>query len=229
LTIRLSDGAVSFLEDHGPAAGHQELLEQVQAGLRPDHLDLLRRRRRHMAERDQDWKERDWSWVQRGMCVGWGELYPQSKAWTFEHEGASVFVDDQYCATASCDCSEVILSYFRIEPRDSGRAEGVLLGAVRYDLRTGRQRLESTAPGSSAKTVLPLTETLLTALPATRDELQSRFRFMRGFADWLAQRRPVVRSPQTSGGPGLPSAAAPGRNEPCPCGSGRKYKKCCLP
>lgn len=21
--------------------------------------------------------------------------------------------------------------------------------------------------------------------------------------------------------------AAPGRNDPCPCGSGRKYKKCC--
>jgi len=26
----------------------------------------------------------------------------------------------------------------------------------------------------------------------------------------------------------LVSAAKPGRNEPCPCGSGRKYKKCCL-
>jgi SWIM/SEC-C metal-binding protein len=23
------------------------------------------------------------------------------------------------------------------------------------------------------------------------------------------------------------SEAAPGRNDPCPCGSGRKYKKCC--
>jgi hypothetical protein len=23
-------------------------------------------------------------------------------------------------------------------------------------------------------------------------------------------------------------AQKPGRNDPCPCGSGRKYKKCCL-
>ncbi len=23
------------------------------------------------------------------------------------------------------------------------------------------------------------------------------------------------------------ASATPGRNEPCPCGSGRKYKKCC--
>jgi uncharacterized protein YecA (UPF0149 family) len=27
---------------------------------------------------------------------------------------------------------------------------------------------------------------------------------------------------------GLKSAAKVGRNDPCPCGSGKKYKKCCL-
>lgn len=26
-----------------------------------------------------------------------------------------------------------------------------------------------------------------------------------------------------------PHSARPGRNEPCLCGSGRKYKQCCLP
>ncbi|MCC6991008.1 MAG: SEC-C domain-containing protein [Acidobacteria bacterium] len=26
-----------------------------------------------------------------------------------------------------------------------------------------------------------------------------------------------------------PTSAKPGRNEPCTCGSGRKYKQCCLP
>lgn len=26
-----------------------------------------------------------------------------------------------------------------------------------------------------------------------------------------------------------PTSARPGRNEPCSCGSGRKYKQCCLP
>ena len=53
-----------------------------------------------------------------------------------------------------------------------------MLGAVRYDLHTGRQKLESTAPVSSAKTVLQLTETLFKALPATQDELKDRFRFI---------------------------------------------------
>ena len=27
--------------------------------------------------------------------------------------------------------------------------------------------------------------------------------------------------------PTIHAQAAPGRNDPCPCGSGKKYKKCC--
>ena len=34
--------------------------------------------------------------------------------------------------------------------------------------------------------------------------------------------------PVPSPAPPLPAGARPGRNEPCHCGSGRKYKQCCL-
>lgn len=27
----------------------------------------------------------------------------------------------------------------------------------------------------------------------------------------------------------IPATPKVGRNQPCPCGSGKKYKKCCLP
>ncbi len=48
-------------------------------------------------------------------------------------------------------------------------------------------------------------------------------------------RQPQRRPPPPSGGQADSSAAAPlrntapkaGRNDPCPCGSGKKYKKCC--
>jgi preprotein translocase subunit SecA len=33
---------------------------------------------------------------------------------------------------------------------------------------------------------------------------------------------PEARRPVSTGGPKV------GRNDPCPCGSGKKYKKCCL-
>jgi uncharacterized protein YecA (UPF0149 family) len=38
--------------------------------------------------------------------------------------------------------------------------------------------------------------------------------------------RPVQVVP-AAGVSGAPARAAVGRNDPCPCGSGKKYKKCC--
>ena len=45
----------------------------------------------------------------------------------------------------------------------------------------------------------------------------------------LQQARPELVSTVADNFPGMPhkAAARPGRNDPCPCGSGRKYKLCC--
>lgn len=39
-----------------------------------------------------------------------------------------------------------------------------------------------------------------------------------------------AETPQTDSGTPAPVSSEPkvGRNDPCPCGSGKKYKKCCL-
>jgi hypothetical protein len=39
---------------------------------------------------------------------------------------------------------------------------------------------------------------------------------------------PVVRTPQLPAGPAVNPNRNVGRNDPCPCGSGKKFKKCCL-
>ena len=41
-------------------------------------------------------------------------------------------------------------------------------------------------------------------------------------AHWLSRRAETTPSPARRNAP------RPGRNDPCPCGSGKKYKKCCL-
>jgi uncharacterized protein len=45
----------------------------------------------------------------------------------------------------------------------------------------------------------------------------------------LHQSRPELVGGVPANLPGQPfkSAPRPGRNDPCPCGSGRKYKQCC--
>ncbi|MBA3885731.1 MAG: anaerobic sulfatase-maturation protein [Acidobacteria bacterium] len=54
--------------------------------------------------------------------------------------------------------------------------------------------------------------------------------FMQYMASELRQQRPPANVMQWARQRDAQAAARqhPGRNEPCPCGSGRKYKKCCL-
>ncbi|MFQ5521699.1 MAG: SEC-C metal-binding domain-containing protein, partial [Candidatus Methylomirabilia bacterium] len=48
------------------------------------------------------------------------------------------------------------------------------------------------------------------------------------FADAVELHGEAPRSPAMSAAPRTASGQKVGRNEPCPCGSGKKYKKCCL-
>jgi len=46
----------------------------------------------------------------------------------------------------------------------------------------------------------------------------------------LSNRSSLPNQPSTaSGGAQIATGSKPGRNDPCPCGSGKKYKKCCYP
>lgn len=69
-------------------------------------------------------------------------------------------------------------------------------------------------------------------LNVSRDELaalkQSLVPNVRKLFDYFcAQRGGVEKRPPSSHPPAV-TGSKPGRNDPCPCGSGRKYKKCCL-
>jgi uncharacterized protein YecA (UPF0149 family) len=44
----------------------------------------------------------------------------------------------------------------------------------------------------------------------------------------IAQRAAAWRHDSHFAGPAVNPFKAVGRNDPCPCGSGRKFKKCCL-
>jgi tetratricopeptide (TPR) repeat protein len=68
---------------------------------------------------------------------------------------------------------------------------------------------------------------------AMRDEHAKIVKYNDGFMDWpqaLAIARMLWKqTPNPACGYACPSLPEPERNAPCPCGSGRKYKHCCLP
>lgn len=69
--------------------------------------------------------------------------------------------------------------------------------------------------------MLDIAAGLFEAADGLPSELRRRRGFMRYFGRHVAEQKCLktaqVRNPFT-----------PGRNSPCPCGSGLKYKKCCL-
>jgi hypothetical protein len=93
--------------------------------------------------------------------------------------------------------------------------EGALLGAARIDLR-----LFTVEPASGpAGQVCKLAEAAVRD-PGFRRQLLERRRSIRQVARELPELLPAG-PPPIVGGPKVE------RNAPCPCGSGKKYKRCC--
>jgi hypothetical protein len=135
-------------------------------------------------------------------------------------------VQDLYCADPECHCGHATLAFFR---EFNGRL-GNQLGSVELSLgdpgnRTGPIQgvVEGFAPETGTD---PGVLRGLFGLYAARDPSPAR----------LFRRREGVRTAAqehlTCAKAGAPKSfrapSRPGRNDACPCGSGKKFKKCCL-
>ncbi|MCX4247125.1 SEC-C metal-binding domain-containing protein [Paraliomyxa miuraensis] len=144
-------------------------------------------------------------------------------------EGRTYVVEDSYCINPRCDCQSVILEFYEAR-------EGTFVGSAKVSVVTRRAGQFDTAIARMLWTELRKTGDLV-------DGLETRWQLMREIGealvrealvplptlpttiDELADRTPrFVTSPDVQG----QAARKIGRNAPCPCGSGHKYKRCCL-
>ena len=131
-------------------------------------------------------------------------------------DGVEYVVLDQYCVKHRCGCTDAHLSLLPIN-EGAGALETTSSVDVNYktkswervadeplpcDVATFRRLMESTTPD------------LYTKLHARHKKLCAIYVHAR------KRERPVVASSL--------SQQSVGRNEPCPCGSGKKFKKCCM-
>ena len=59
----------------------------------------------------------------------------------------------------------------------------------------------------------------------TKEELENRKRFMDGVVERISKREEIEKEYKKS--KTIVKGDRIGRNDPCTCGSGKKYKKCC--
>ncbi len=151
-----------------------------------------------------------------GSMVGYYEILPYAKPVEFTLGAQTWLLDDQHCVRAKCSCQEAALSFFELRPsaQPSGIGSEPTL-CIRYAYDTGQIE-----PLSGAKdgrwSGQDFVDALREVLPDLDSVLAKRQALLRRLYRRALSRKTIrLQAPK------------PGRNERCPCGSGKKYKNCC--
>ncbi len=131
-------------------------------------------------------------------------------------DGRTETVYDAYCIRPWCGCTTVPVSFIPvIEGREAG---GPAFPSLMYDYRSrswdSPENFQKVSYTPAEHTALMLKQ--IPGFAAILKKRHERLKTM--YARYRKENR--------LGGPAA-TPPAPGRNDPCPCGSGKKYKKCC--
>lgn len=209
------DGAAAVYQD---AAALAWLRAELASG---PLLDRLRRRFRldkHLAVDPPAPRAFAWSRWKYGEKVCWEEVFPEAIPLApVIVAGQALRIRELYCANPECGCHDVDL--WVSESLPDGKEQP--LGNLKIDFRNG---LLLEMKGAEERAAVGLAE-VWAALKARHD--LARFFGRRRGAVQAAASVGVQRSQRSSAAP-QPKRLDPPRNAPCPCGSGLKYKRCCL-
>jgi hypothetical protein len=182
--------------------------------------DLRARRARHQqtllddaeAEVAKTWRDHDWSGWNERTPVPWSMVAGGVEPDEYTVDREAFVAVDLYCIDPECTCRDISVDFELLEGEKLD-----VLGTVFVDADSGEVVGTSNKPGKRRAL-----ERLWAAFEKRRPPalLQQRWQQMREIGPQicklLAQARTVTRDQDV------------GRNDPCPCGSGKKYKKCCL-
>lgn len=162
-----------------------------------------------------------------GGLVWFGDLFPFADCFEFDLDGEMWAIDDQYCVMPDCDCREVVLGFLRLLP-SRGRSNSAKdsIPSVRYDYKLDKIKVLQ-KPAVGHPSLIALLHALREAYPSFVENVGHRHEQLK-----VIYLRTVLAKgpPDATVGPGTTirrDEPKVGRNDPCPCGSGKKYKKCC--
>lgn len=131
----------------------------------------------------------------------------ETEKWTF---------DDQYCSNPKCLCNEVVLSFYKINLSKQTQEPEF---AVRMNLKNFKYNVEYN--NNEQNQISEIISFLKGNKPEVIKALRSRYNEVK-----RASKEIIKKSASKEKEEALPNVKI-GRNDPCPCGSGKKYKKCC--
>lgn len=139
-----------------------------------------------------------------GDLVLWDDARPSLRGDTYVFGERRFEAIELYCVEPDCDCGEAIVDFSVLVPRGAPHPGHVEFDGEEATLHPGHERQRAR--------LTELWTTYCERHPHHREHFARRSAIMHGLAGRIVAAPP---KPKVS------------RNEPCPCGSGKKLKKCC--
>jgi hypothetical protein len=131
---------------------------------------------------------------------------------------------DSYCTRPGCGCKEVFLAF---QPIGYSKADfdKFDMTSLRIDYK-GRQIVETVS--ASRDPALPRPQQMLTEVLEANPDFWTEAARRHSNLKSLYTKYRKDHPEKNVDAPIRQDFARVGRNDPCPCGSGKKFKKCCL-
>lgn len=150
-----------------------------------------------------------------GLMYAYNDVLPYGDQLIVDLNGMKCMILDQYCLLPHCSCTETMLNVFSMDKNARSRNElcAVLLKYKEKKWEMEEKRLASLNIGKVRSVIEAQYPKFYQLLKKRHVRLKTIYSHCKKRNYTSAQE---IRNPKV------------GRNDPCPCGSGKKYKKCCL-
>jgi len=173
------------------------------------------------------------------LMISYTDIFPFEKTVYIEHNDIKYFLDDQYCLSSTCSCTHVALTC-NVVNNDKAIEKADPLTLL-FDYQKESYEIMDHGSENIALPKELVDEILLYDLGKIYKERHQKLRTIynnfRKKSQEERQERQDHQERQEQGHQYPFNKPAPqkpivsqkiARNSPCPCGSGKKYKKCCL-
>jgi hypothetical protein len=150
--------------------------------------------------------------IKNHAMIPWHEIFPFEQQIIKNSNNSRYLLDDHYCLRSDCNCTHVALSIIKIENNKTVQKRSGCYFNYNKNLI---ERLDGPVSDDLKKIIKKYGGEL-------RKEYKRRHAILRKLYAEYKKRSGIKDDTPVS------MQKIPGRNDPCHCGSGKKYKKCCM-
>jgi hypothetical protein len=203
---------LGILPDHEKLSPAHEIIVNNFIKNMQDELLVLFKQRYFEAKAFGEKNPKSYLVFEPNRYVNYMELFPRNKGTlNFSHEDDKYFAEDLYDLDSRADNRDVQLTFYKLDP--SQEKSPSIFNYTYYLDESKREEEDNKLENEFREVFMAFNQ----FIPNLYDVLKKRYKEAKAVGDELrnASSQPKV---------GVHKVA---RNEMCPCGSGKKYKKCC--